>query len=101
MAGRTIGKHWPKSAEFCDYTAKCDYCDVLFRRSQLRRDGAGFLACPDEGDGLDRVTLDELNLEGSLEETRRGAPGDNDRGQYPTVDETATPLATTIGGTTF
>jgi hypothetical protein len=101
MAGRTIGKHWPKTAEFCDYTAKCDYCDVLWRRSQLTRDGAGFLRCPDEGDGLDRVTLDEMNLEGALEEQRRAAPGDNDRGQYPTVDDTAVPLVTTIGGTTF
>lgn len=100
MAGRTIGKHWPKSAEFCDYTAKCDYCDVVWRRSQLRRDGAGFLACPDEGDGLDRVTLDQMNEAASLEDERSN-PGENDRGQYPKVTETVTPLSTTLGGVTF
>lgn len=99
MGGRTIGKRWPKEAEFCDYTAKCDYCDVLWRRSQLTRDGAGFLYCPDEGEGLDRVTLDEMNLAGALEEDRRGH--ENDRGQYPTLDETATPLDTVIEGVTF
>lgn len=100
MGGRTIGKHWPKDAEFCDYTAKCDYCDVLWRRSQLTRDGAGFLYCPDEGDGLDRVTLDELNAAYAQEEERKGT--EQDRGQYPVVDDTATPLSTVLpGGTTF
>jgi hypothetical protein len=60
MAGRTIGWHWPRSA-LGDYTWRCDYCGVAWRRSQLRRDGAGLLVCPDEGPGEDAVTLSEKN----------------------------------------
>jgi hypothetical protein len=99
VGGRTIGPRWPRDAEFRDYTAKCDYCDVVWRRSQLVRDGAGFLTCPDEGDGLDRVTLDEMNLAGAQEEPYRY--GQNDRGQYPTVSDVATPLDDVIDGVTF
>jgi len=36
---------------------------VLYYRSQLRRDAAGLLACPDELPGLDSVTLSEGNAE--------------------------------------
>ncbi len=43
----------------------CDYCGVLWPRSRLRRDGAGLLSCPDEGDGRDSVTLSRLNAAGA------------------------------------
>ena len=33
----------------------------MWRRSQLRVDGSGLLACPDEGRGADGVTLDKIN----------------------------------------
>jgi hypothetical protein len=39
----------------------CSYCGVQWRRSQLRRDASGNLACPDEGPGLDVVSLSEGN----------------------------------------
>lgn len=50
----------------------CDYCGAHWRRSQLRVDGAGFLVCPDEGQGRDTVTLDLLN-----------ADSDANYGSYP------------------
>lgn len=58
---RTIGKHWPSDAPRGDYQEMCDYCGVMWRRSQLRKDGAGRLVCPDEGSGLDATTLNKLN----------------------------------------
>ena len=58
----------------------CDYCGVLWRRSQLRRDGAGHLVCPDEGDGRDSVTLDKLNA--SHAQAQRGPIGTNDGGNF-------------------
>lgn len=61
---RTIGRHWPKDAPRGDYQCRCDYCGVTWRRSQLRRDAAGLLACPDDSPGLDVVTLSRGNLEG-------------------------------------
>ncbi len=39
----------------------CSYCGVQWRRSQLRRDAAGNLACPDDAPGLDVVSLSEGN----------------------------------------
>lgn len=40
----------------------CDYCGIMWRRSQLRMDATGRLVCPDEGDGADAVTLAEENV---------------------------------------
>jgi hypothetical protein len=39
----------------------CAYCGAQWRASQLKKDRAGNLYCPDEGDGLDAVALSELN----------------------------------------
>lgn len=39
----------------------CDYCGVMWRRSQMRKDRAGLLACPDDVKGRDTVTLAEGN----------------------------------------
>jgi photosystem II stability/assembly factor-like uncharacterized protein len=57
----TIGRRWPTKKPNGDYQAHCDYCGAMWRRSQLRIDGAGLLACPDEGPGADSVTLDKIN----------------------------------------
>lgn len=57
---RTIGTRLGRKIPG-DYVAQCAYCGANWRRSKLRRDGSGQLVCPDEGDGLDRVTLDEIN----------------------------------------
>jgi hypothetical protein len=53
----TIGRHRPQSSPRGDYPSRCDYCGAAWWRSSLRKDGAGKLKCPDEGDGLDAVTL--------------------------------------------
>lgn len=79
MPRRTIGKRWPRNAPRGDIQSMCDYCGVMWRRSQLRRDGAGLLVCPDEGTGRDTVTLDKLNAAGARRVPRRFDP---DGGQY-------------------
>ncbi len=58
---RTISHHRPRNSPRGDTTAICDYCGVQWYRSALRKDRAGNLACPDDVDGLDRVTLSEGN----------------------------------------
>lgn len=44
-----------------DYRATCDYCGITWHRSRLRKDASGLLACPDEGNGRDMVTLADAN----------------------------------------
>jgi hypothetical protein len=43
-----------------DPTAVCDYCGVVWYRSELRRDASGLLVCPQD-EGGDRVSADEYN----------------------------------------
>lgn len=79
---RTIGKHWYGPGG--DFQSLCDYCGVQWRRSQLHRDGSGLLACPDEGRGLDTVTLSKGNAETASERrlgryVRDGANWDFDK----------------------
>lgn len=64
---RTIGRHWPKSAPPGDAPARCSYCGVLWRRSQLTRDRAGLYACPQDREGRDVVTLSLLNAKSAAE----------------------------------
>lgn len=58
---RTIGRKKPRNLPGGDYVTMCAYCGANWYRSQLRLDGSGKLFCPDEGDGLDAVTLDRMN----------------------------------------
>jgi hypothetical protein len=58
---QTVGRHLPSSLPRGETVAECDYCGVRWFRSQLRRDRSGKLTCPDEGSGLDQVSLDEGN----------------------------------------
>jgi hypothetical protein len=39
----------------------CDYCGIKWYMSELRKDAAGFYACPDDQSGRDVVTLDRQN----------------------------------------
>jgi hypothetical protein len=62
----TIGRHWPRSAPRGEYTALCDVCGVLYRRSQLIRKPGGGLACSgpgtlDDARGRDEVELSRAN----------------------------------------
>lgn len=74
---RTIGRHWPRDAPRGDYQAKCDYCGVLYRRSELVRDEAGLLVCAAEGEGLDVVALSRMSADDlrQPENYERDAPG--------------------------
>jgi hypothetical protein len=49
----------------------CDYCGIFWYQSDLRKDAAGFYACPDDQSGRDVVTLDRQNAAGRGE---GGAP---------------------------
>jgi len=44
---------------------ECAYCGLTWMRSDCIRDAAGRLACPDDQDGRDEVTLARLNAEGA------------------------------------
>ncbi len=67
---KTIGRRIPASVSRSDYPALCDYCGTPWYRSQLRKDGAGKLACPFEGDGLDEVTLGQIEAKRSIRQPR-------------------------------
>jgi hypothetical protein len=54
-----IRSNWPKGT----YQARCDYCNAQYMRHQLRRNEAGFLACPDDRKGRDEVQLTRMNAE--------------------------------------
>lgn len=73
---RTIGKRWPGTAPKGDYQAMCDYCGVMWRRSQLKRDRGGKLTCPDEGEGRDAVALAEAEAEAAKRATPKLATND-------------------------
>lgn len=75
MAGRTIGRHWPKTAKG-DYVWKCDWCGVRWPMSQLTRKPGGLLACPDDVRGKDELELTEGNQARTPEPIVRG-PGRN------------------------
>jgi hypothetical protein len=53
---RTIGRKRSPASPNGDVLCLCSYCGVLWYRSQLVRDGAGNLACPDDSSGLDTVS---------------------------------------------
>ncbi len=99
---RTIGKKWPSMAARGDRQAMCSICGVQWLRSQLMRTESGLLACPDEGDERDELTLSRLNAEGAA---ARRFTGDADEGTAMDQDITqpgeVIPLATTIRQVTF
>jgi hypothetical protein len=66
---RTIGRRLPAGSRG-DRTETCDICGVKWLRSKLRRDGSGRLACPDDFDHNDEVTLDRENAALAAEEPR-------------------------------
>lgn len=94
---RTIGRHWDRPRG--DYQAACDYCGVMWHRSELVRDEAGLLRCPDEGEGEDIVALTNENAAGASEYMGK-LPSDGD-GRPPKLADTSdvVPLRTRIGGT--
>jgi hypothetical protein len=69
---QTIGRKRSHRSPPGDTKRLCDYCGIAWYRSQLRRDAAGLLACPDDQRGRDVVTLSEGNL--SWAASRRNDP---------------------------
>ena len=61
----TMPRRYPFPAPRGERREYCSYCGILWYRSSLRRDAAGFLACPDDQGGRDTVTLDRLNAAGA------------------------------------
>lgn len=86
MSQRTITRHWPRSSPQGDYQATCDYCGVQWRRSQLRRDASGLLACPDDQPGLDAVSLSKGNAEAMSLGKRRVVSRDGSNWDGPQTD---------------
>lgn len=67
---RTISRHRPRSSPSGDVVCLCTYCGVAWYRSQLTRDAANNLACPDDAAGLDDVTLSLGNAENASQHKR-------------------------------
>lgn len=80
---KTIGNRIPTTVSRNDYPCRCDYCGVPWYRSQLRVDGAGKLYCPQEGDGLDAVTLNEIDAAERMEEIPELEPRDGTFAKLP------------------
>lgn len=95
-----VGRHWPRRAPKGDYSAECDVCGVLWRRSQLERKADGTLCCPDDAAGRDIVTLNEGNARAAaaLGPTPRVYSGGSiHQSDYSDV----TDVAETVGNVTF
>lgn len=73
---QTISRRWPRNAPRGDAPARCGYCGVIWRRSQLVKDRAGLLACPDDRSGRDIVTLSMLNAQGAKQNRGTVTPSD-------------------------
>lgn len=90
---RTIGRRRRQGERGA---AVCGYCGTRWNRSDLYRDGAGVLTCPQEGKGRDTVTLTKANVASAKAYARA-----YDRPpRYPGAldnDEPATPIASVTG----
>jgi hypothetical protein len=90
----TIGRQWRGGSE--DYAALCDYCDVRYLRSQLKKQSSGRLACVGPGTngcgaGRDEVELDKINAD-ALRGRRR--PSKHRGGRF---DQTRTSVSDIFG----
>jgi len=56
---RTIGRRY-QGPQY-NHTDRCDYCGIPWHRTDLILDAEGFLACPNDRDGLTAGELSELS----------------------------------------
>lgn len=89
---------------------RCDRCNTLWDKRDLRRDGEGMWVCPQEGPGLDGATLSKGNAEALRTYAQRLRPAVERVGRYgnPDVDpllgvlnllqETGAPITTEADG---
>lgn len=66
----TMPRNLGPNHERGDYREACDYCGITWYRSSMRRDASGLLACPDDQDGRDKVTLDRANQRAGMQGRR-------------------------------
>ena len=71
---RSIPTRLPMNTAIRETRSLCSYCGASWLSGDLRRDGAGLLACPLEGDGLDVVTLGKANAEAARAHRQRKQP---------------------------
>lgn len=86
---RTISRHLPRNRPYGDYEVRCDLCGVTWYRSQMRKDRAGRLRCPDDREGRDPVTLSELNAAAAARPPRRGAARDGGGHDVATISSSS------------
>lgn len=75
---RTIPRRYPFPAPAGEHQVTCAYCGMKWYRSQCRRDASGYLACPDDQDGLDTVSLDRANAAGAAAPSWQSKVGGRD-----------------------
>ena len=68
---RTIPGRIPSDFPRGTYQARCDYCGAIYYRHLLRRNEAGFLACPSDQPGRDEVQLSRLNAQHAAQVTKQ------------------------------
>jgi hypothetical protein len=69
----TIGRHHTGTRR--DMTQHCAYCDVVWLMSEMRQDGNGFWACPDDQDGRTSREIDGERAIDSAEPTALRSKG--------------------------
>jgi hypothetical protein len=62
-----IPRKYPFPAPAGEYQTECAYCGITWYRSELRRDEAGQLVCPDDIEGRSAAALDRLNQQAVAE----------------------------------
>lgn len=105
---RTVHRHRPPTSPAGDTLRTCGYCGVEWYRSQLQRDAAGILACPDDQSGLDAVSLSKGNADAASHHRMGQHTGDSDGGIDPPnttpspgfVNPNGPPVAPANGGPT-
>ena len=70
---------------------KCDRCNTLWDKRDLKRDGEGMWVCPQEGPGRDGATLSRGNAEHLRSYVQRLRVTPERVGQYGTTAVTAIP----------
>jgi hypothetical protein len=95
-----VGRHWPKRAPRGDFSAECDICGVVWRRSQLELKADGFLYCPDDVSGRDIVTLNEGNV-AAARAREMAVPRESGGTLRNDVTAPTDDVATVVGSVTF
>jgi hypothetical protein len=89
---RTIPRNLPNDYPRGDRRARCDYCGVMWMRSQLVKKEDGLLACPDDAPGRVATELSRLNAQDAPQGKRdvsHFADGASDTRDLPVIHRTS------------